>query len=59
MYSIAATRGRKCSISKEDYAAFLDLVEEAGERLPLRVLAWRLIPPTISIWCCGRTATGI
>jgi putative transposase len=29
---------------KEDYIAFLDLVEEAGERLPMRVLAWCLIP---------------
>ena len=29
---------------KEDYAAFLDLMEEAGERLPMRLLAWCLIP---------------
>jgi putative transposase len=29
---------------KEDFAAFLALMEEANERLPLRVLAWRLIP---------------
>ena len=29
---------------KEDYVAFLDLIEEAGERLPMRLLAWCLIP---------------
>ena len=29
---------------KEDFAAFLDLIEEAGVRLPMRVLAWCLIP---------------
>src|SRR3972149_9188393 len=29
---------------KEDYAAFLDLMEEAVERLPMRMLAWCLIP---------------
>jgi putative transposase len=29
---------------KEDYAAFLDLMGKAGERLPMRVLAWCLIP---------------
>ncbi|MCX7424550.1 MAG: transposase [Planctomycetia bacterium] len=28
---------------KEDYAAFLDLMEEAEERLPMRLLAWCLI----------------
>ena len=29
---------------KEDYLAFLDLMEEANERLPMRLLAWCLIP---------------
>jgi putative transposase len=29
---------------KEDYAAFLDLMEEASARLPMRSLAWCLIP---------------
>ena len=29
---------------KEDYIAFLDLMAEAGERLPMRLLAWCLMP---------------
>lgn len=29
---------------QDDYAAFLDLMEEAGERLPMRLLAWCLVP---------------
>lgn len=29
---------------KEDYVAFLDLMVEAGQRLPMRVLAWCLMP---------------
>jgi hypothetical protein len=29
---------------EEDYVAFLDLMAEAGERLPMRLLAWCLIP---------------
>ena len=29
---------------KDDYIAFLDLMAEAGERLPMRLLAWCLIP---------------
>ncbi|MGA2035319.1 MAG: transposase, partial [Thermoguttaceae bacterium] len=29
---------------KEDYIAFLDLIEESSGRLPLRLLAWCLIP---------------
>jgi len=29
---------------KEDYAAFLDLMEEASARLPMRLLAWCLMP---------------
>jgi len=31
-------------LKNEDFAAFLDLMEEASERLPMRVLAWRLMP---------------
>ena len=27
-----------------DYVAFLDLMEDAGERLPMRLLAWCLVP---------------
>ena len=41
---------------KEDYIAFLDLMAEAGERLPVRLLAWRRCQTTF-IWFCGRTAT--
>jgi putative transposase len=29
---------------KEDYVAFLDLIEQAQERLPMRLLAWCLMP---------------
>ena len=29
---------------KDDFVAFLDSMEEAKERLPMRVLAWCLIP---------------
>jgi putative transposase len=36
-------RGEICH-KKEDFAAFLDLMEEAGQRLPMRLLAWCLIP---------------
>ena len=44
MCSIAVTRREEVFHKNEDYVAFLDLVEEAGERLPMRVLAWCLIP---------------
>jgi putative transposase len=30
--------------NEEDYAAFLDLIAEAKERLPMRLLAWCLLP---------------
>jgi putative transposase len=39
-----------------DYAAFLKALGHAHEELPMRVLAYCLMP-TISTWCCGRTPT--
>ena len=44
MSSIAAHARQQVFFKKEDFAAFLDLIEEAGVRLPMRVLAWCLIP---------------
>ena len=44
MCSIAAMAGRRCFTEKEDYIAFLDVMVQAGERLPMRLLAWCLLP---------------
>jgi putative transposase len=35
--------GRTCFIKEGDYAAFLDLMAEANEQLPLRILGYVLI----------------
>lgn len=37
---------------KEDFVAFLDLLEEAGERLPMRVLAWCLLSNHFHLVLC-------
>jgi len=40
---------------QEDYVAFLDLMEQARERLPMRLLAWCLVPNHfhLVLWPCG------
>jgi putative transposase len=40
-----------------DYAAFEEVLEEAVERTPLRLLAYCAMPTRIGIWSCGRVQT--
>jgi len=40
-----------------DYLAFLRVLNESMERVPLRLLAWCLMPNHCT-WCCGPTRTG-
>jgi len=56
MCSIGAMAVRRCSTRRKINIAFLDLMAEAGERLPMRLLAWCLNQTTF-IWFCGHTAT--
>ena len=43
MSSIAETAQKEVFHKEEDFAAFVGLMEEANERLPMRVVAWRLL----------------
>jgi REP element-mobilizing transposase RayT len=40
-----------------DYEAFETVLEEAGERVPIRLLCYSVMPN--HIWCCGREAMRI
>jgi hypothetical protein len=56
MFSIEAMGQAEVFHKNGDFAAFLDLMTPANERLPLRFWATADCPITF-ISCCGRTAT--
>ena len=41
-----------------DYEAFESVLQEAGERVPMRLLSYCVMPNHF-IWCCGREAMKI